>query len=127
MKRIYWQNLEAESCGWVESDQAAEILELNPDFEVYVPKQTYDLRVLEGFNLHAPVTSLLLSEEDRENMFRRLDRLAQQVLNMRGYYQNAGVSMDDEVLNSMRHSRESIHKSLTSIIRETANKVKEVK
>jgi hypothetical protein len=124
-KRIYWQNLEEEACGWVETDLCARIISQDPMFEVHIEKQTYDLRVLENFHIHAPTSRMLLDDHVRSSLFNSSDKVIQLTHNFKAHFQNPGVEFDSKGLRRLRNIREDINKTIDSIIKSASKNAKE--
>lgn len=124
--KIYWQNFNNETTGWVESELAATRLELQ-GCDIDVPKQTFDLRVLEGWGIQSPTTINMLEDEVREDIFRKLNIVEESIRIIKACYQNPVVDYNDEFLSTLQHKVNNIDVYLTNIVRTTRRKLKEVK
>lgn len=127
MDRIYWQNLEFELCGWVESELALEVLLLMPEVEAPVPEQTYQLRVLEGFSIVSPEPKNLIDNRSREMLFNQANTVLQKASLLKAVFQNPGVDFDDRMLSQLRSTREEVYKLTTNLIQAASRAAKETK
>lgn len=92
LKKIYWQLPECDSVGWVYSLEACENL-INHGADIDIPKELFDRRVKEGYEVAEPEETYILNDKHRELCFNSMKELEFKLQSLTAYYQNAGVCM----------------------------------
>lgn len=125
--KIYWQNLDALSCGWFESELASKQFNNNQDFEIGIEQQTYDLRVLEGFYVIAPKEVQMLETCDVAHLHRIASNITKNASLFANSVSDESMTYSKDDFRRMRQLRENIYKQITKYITLHEKKLRTVK